>query len=754
MNLLASSGRTTWCGLGKLAAYIAATALFTGAVPGTAHAVTTVATGTNLTLIATADGSPLPTFQWRKNGVMLAGATNQTISILGATAADAGAYQVIATNEVGSATSPEEIIEIGGSQTVITPAIIAQPAAVQTNVIGTAAVFSAVVAGSPTPTFQWNKDGAAVAGATTTTLTIAAVAATDAGSYTLVATNSGGTVTSAPSVLTVTEIVVDGTAPKITTQPITRTVAVGASVSFNVGASGSPAPSYQWRKNGTNITGATASSLDFSAVSVGDAATYSVLATNGAGAAVSENAMLYVQSAPVITTQPIAQAATLGSSTRFTAAVAALPGATLQWKKNGVNVAGATSAVLLFSSVTSSDVGLYKLEATNALGSATSNEVALALGTPPIITTQPVSLTVAQKSNITFTVAASGAPLPTYQWKKNGVVLAGQTSATLSIKNVSRSSAGEYVAEARNVVGYAVSNRVQLNVTNPSGKVSNEGEDPAFDEVDSLAASGLINLSVRANAGTGSNGLIVGFVIDGTASKSVLVRGVGPALQSFGVAGALLDPQLALYTGASVTAANDDWSSNANVAQIVGASARVGAFELVDQASDSALMTTLANGAYTVQLTGKESSTGVALVEVYDTTANASTKLVNLSVRTYIAAGADAPTVGFVVGGSSSRRLLIRAVGPTLAGFGVSDAISDPQLELYRGTTRVDMNDNWGGNSELGTTFARVGAFGLSEASSKDSVLLANLEPGAYTVVVSGVNGAKGVGLVEVYDAP
>jgi hypothetical protein len=229
---------------------------------------------------------------------------------------------------------------------------------------------------------------------------------------------------------------------------------------------------------------------------------------------------------------------------------------------------------------------------------------------------------------------------------------------------------------------------------------------------------------------------------------------VGPALTSFGVSGALLDPQLSLYTGASVTAANDDWSTNANVAQIVGASARVGAFELVDQASDSALMTTLAHGAYTVQLTGKESATGVALVEVYDATANASTKLVNLSVRTYIAAGADAPTVGFVVGGSSSRRLMIRAVGPTLAGFGVSDAISDPQLELYRGTVRVDQNDNWGGSAELGTTFARVGAFGLREASSKDSVLLANLEPGAYTVVVSGVNGSKGVGLVEVYDAP
>jgi hypothetical protein len=243
-------------------------------------------------------------------------------------------------------------------------------------------------------------------------------------------------------------------------------------------------------------------------------------------------------------------------------------------------------------------------------------------------------------------------------------------------------------------------------------------------------------------------------VIDGAQAKPVLVRGVGPTLRQFGVSGALLDPQLALYSGATVAAANDDWGSNENVAQIVGASARVGAFGLVDQASDSALMASLAQGAYTVQLTGKETSTGVALVEVYDAASNNDAQLVNLSVRTYIASGSDAPNVGFVIAGPTPRRLLIRAVGPTLGNFGVNDAVSDPQLELFRGNVRIDHNDNWGGGTSFGDTFAQVGAFGFAEASSKDAVIVTTLEPGAYTVVVSGVKGAKGIGLVEVYDAP
>jgi hypothetical protein len=243
-------------------------------------------------------------------------------------------------------------------------------------------------------------------------------------------------------------------------------------------------------------------------------------------------------------------------------------------------------------------------------------------------------------------------------------------------------------------------------------------------------------------------------VIDGSSLKPMLIRGVGPSLHDFGVSGALSDPQLSLYSGALLTASNDDWSANENALQIAGTSVRVGAFRLAEQTSDSALMATLQSGAYTVQLSGKESSRGVALVEVYDAASSGTGKLVNLSVRTHVGSGADVPSVGFVVAGASARTVMIRAVGPGLGAFGVTDAIADPQIELFSGSTRVDQNDNWGGSSSLSAVFVQVGAFGFTDQSSRDAVLVATLAPGAYTVVVSGVNGSKGVGLVEVYDLP
>jgi hypothetical protein len=164
-------------------------------------------------------------------------------------------------------------------------------------------------------------------------------------------------------------------------------------------------------------------------------------------------------------------------------------------------------------------------------------------------------------------------------------------------------------------------------------------------------------------------------------------------------------------------------------------------------------MATLNTGAYTVQLNGKE-STGVALVEVYDAAANGFARLVNLSVRAQIGEGSEAPNVGFVIAGTGPRRVMIRAVGPSLEAFGVTDAIRDPQIELFRGATRIDQNDNWDGSDTLSATFALVGAFGFADNSSRDAVLLTTLDPGAYTVVISGMNGAKGIGLVELYDVP
>jgi hypothetical protein len=412
----------------------------------------------------------------------------------------------------------------------------------------------------------------------------------------------------------------------------------------------------------------------------------------------------------------------------------------------------------LASRVSTGDVGTYSVVASNAVGSTSSAGATLGIAGPPIITRQPLSRAVYSRTNVTFSVTAVGSPTPSYQWRKNGVNIAGATSATLQLKSVTRSDAGKYTVRVSNAIGWMISNAATLMVENQSTRREDGAVIDADGELvtpDVASASRLVNLSVRASAGSEADGLIVGFVVDGTANKQVLIRGIGPSLRDFGVIGALEDPNLALYSGSTLTASNDDWITNENALLIEGVSAGVGAFGLRERGADAALMTTLKSGAYTAQVSSKDASSGVALVEVYDTAVAATgSRLVNLSVRSKVGGAAEAPNVGFVIAGTTPKRVLIRAVGPTLRAFGVTDAIADPQLEVYRGSTMVEQNDNWGGGEVYSGIFSRVGAFGFADPESRDAVLFTVLDPGAYTVVVSGANGTSGVGLVELYEVP
>jgi len=264
----------------------------------------------------------------------------------------------------------------------------------------------------------------------------------------------------------------------------------------------------------------------------------------------------------------------------------------------------------------------------------------------------------------------------------------------------------------------------------------------------------LSNLSIRAQGG-GGDALITGFTIGPGASKTVLIRAVGPTLGVFGVEGVLSDPKLVLYNNAGAKIAeNDDFLSSD-----AAAFASVGAFQLAVGGKDAALVATLAPGSYTAEVTGGGAARGVALVEVYEVSAGA-TRLVNLSTRAQVGTGDGILIPGITISaGSPPRRLLIRAIGPTLGGFGVAGVIADPKLELYAGATKIAENDNWetpvGVNTvagpQLTTLFGRAGAFALA-GGSKDAALLADLAPGNYTLQVSGVGGATGEALVEVYD--
>ena len=427
-------------------------------------AVATVAVGQPVTFSVAADGTTPFTYQWYKNGVSLPAATEVVYSISSAQATDAGTYSAVVSNSAGSATSNGATLTVAAS---VAPAFTLQPTS-QAVTVGAAVTFTALASGVPAPTYQWRKNGANIAGATSASYTIASAATTDAGTYTVVAANSAGSATSNGASLTVGAAT---SAPVFTTQPVSQTVTVGSVVTFAAAASGSPTPTYQWRKNGANISGATSSSYTIASVATTDAGTYTVVATNSAGSATSSGATLTVNpaaSAPIFTTQPASQTATVGSSVTFTAAASGSPTPTYRWRKNGVNISGATSSSYRIARVTTSSAGTYTVVATNSAGSATSNGAVLTVtsaGTAPSFTVQPMSQTASIGASVTFTVAASGSPAPTYQWRKNGVNIGGATNASYTISSVAAGDAGTYTVVASNSVGTATSSGAVLTVT-------------------------------------------------------------------------------------------------------------------------------------------------------------------------------------------------------------------------------------------------------------------------------------------------
>jgi hypothetical protein len=236
-------------------------------------------------------------------------------------------------------------------------------------------------------------------------------------------------------------------------------------------------------------------------------------------------------------------------------------------------------------------------------------------------------------------------------------------------------------------------------------------------------------------------------------------------LRDFGVTDALSDPSLQIQDSSGhVIASNAGWNNSPIVSST---SAAVGAFRLTGGSQDAAMVLTLAPGLYTATVAGS-SGPGTALVEVYDAAAGAAAAdrhLVNISTRGFVESGGNL-IVGFVVSGDAPKRVLVRAVGPGLSAFSVSNALADPKLELDTPAgAMVARNDDWGtpesidashpaaSTADITTAEAAAGAFPLT-AGSKDSATVATLSPGAYSAVVTGANNASGAVLVEVYELP
>jgi hypothetical protein len=431
--------------------------------------------------------------------------------------------------------------------------------------------------------------------------------------------------------------------------------------------------------------------------------------------------------APTITAQPQATTVTAGGSATFNVTATGTPAPSYQWRKDGTALSGATANRLTLNNVQAGDAGAYSVVVTNSAGSVTSGAATLTVtpATPtfaPAIVAQPISVNVVAGSSAALTVVATGTPAPDYQWRRNDVPITGATRETLLIGSVAAGNEGTYTVTVSNAAGFVNSSAATLSV--------------------GAGASRLANLSVRTNLAA-SQLLIVGFATNG--AKDVLLRGIGPTLAAFGVGGVLADPRLAVFSGATQEVANDNWP-----ASLAGVFSSLGAFALTDGSLDAALRLNVA-GSRTAQVSGPAGSGGVVLVEVYDAVASTQPRLVNVSARSQVGTGDNILIAGFVVDGSVAKTLLIRAVGPTLAGFGVGGALTDPKLEIFQGQTKKVENDNWSTVAEA--TAAAVGAFALG-AGSRDAALLVTLPPGQYSAQVSGVAGGTGEALVEVYEVP
>ncbi|MGN6718799.1 MAG: hypothetical protein ACTHLX_15560 [Candidatus Binatia bacterium] len=298
---------------------------------------------------------------------------------------------------------------------------------------------------------------------------------------------------------------------------------------------------------------------------------------------------------------------------------------------------------------------------------------------------------------------------------------------------------------------------------NSSGTITNLSNDP----VDGRSTRGAVL--------TGDNVMIAGFIISGDAPKTMLIRARGPTLADLGVPHVMHDPFLRLYSGQTVIAQNDNWRDTQE--QAISATGldpcqpfQVGGTVPTDCGLESAVLATLNPGAYTAIVSGIAGETGVGLVEVYEV-GNTSSRLVNMSTRVRVGTQDDVMIGGFIIEGTESKTLLLRARGPSLADFGVSGVLPDPVLQLYSGQTVIARNDDWQAVDPLCSTggspcgpISQIQSIGLDPCGayqsggaaptgcSHESAMLVTLNPGPYTMIVSGSGGSAGVALLELFE--
>lgn len=391
----------------------------------------------------------------------------------------------------------------------------------------------------------------------------------------------------------------------------------------------------------------------------------------------------------------------------------------------------------------------------NAYGDSAPATILLSIAPdppPPVPVIEPV-----RKADQTITFVSPAGNVPA----EAPVMLAATASSGLPVAYAVMSGPASLRG---NVLTFSGTGTVLVKVSQPGSDTYAAAPD-AMLAFTAVPVTRLVNLSsrLRVSGRDAAGASVAGFVVGGSSAADVLIRAAGPALAAYGITDPLASPRLQVFAAdGRLVGANRGWGGDADVA---AAGRSVGAFPFPAGSSDAALIVSLPPGAYTAQVTSE--TDGTALIEVYDLRSLAAVPLkhlVNVSTRGAVAGTTDPVIAGFVVTGAGPKQVLIRAVGPGLAAFGVADALRDAGLNVYdAGGRRVAMNDNWGvpqsvpGMSgpftadDLAAAALQAGAFALARGSA-DAAVIVTLPPGAYTAVATGANGTAGSVLVEVYE--
>ena len=503
-----------------------------------------VLAGVDAAFSVSADGTPPLGFQWFYNGVNLADETNSSLSLQNVGADNSGSYTVVVSNSGGS------VMSEGAQLTVSLPPTITRQPQGQSVLAGATVNLGVTVSATPPLIYQWQFNGGDISDATRSSLALNNVTSESAGEYTVVASNTAGSVTSQAAVVEVTQPVT------ITVQPQAQTVVEGASTSFSVTATGSAPLSYQWRKGGVNLADATNATIALNNVRPVDAGNYQVVVRNGAGPVSSTPAALTVNTGVRIITEPQSQSLTNGSNASFTVTASGTVPLTYQWRFNGADIAGATTADLGLPAIQPSDAGNYSVVVANAVGSVPSTEAVLNVLIPPVIQTHPASQTVDLASSAAFSVVATGDEPLQYQWQLNGGNIAGETDATLVLSTVQAADAGSYSVVVQNRGGAVSSQAAALTLNLPPLTTGNsavtapppiEQPEGTFDGGDTTSGGGQI---ARRNQSPSDGG-----------GRWFAWRAPGSGIATFSTSGSTFDTVLAIFTGTSpdlVEIASDD----------------------------------------------------------------------------------------------------------------------------------------------------------------------------------------------------